>query len=173
MAAHLQLARPADVTCSAPSPERPIRVVLADDHALMRRSLRLLLDTGEDIEVVAEAADLKTVMREVHDRRPHVLVLDLSMPGGSSLDAIRRLREEVTSTEIVVLTIEDSPAFAQHALDAGAIGFVRKDFADVELNRSVRAAARGEQYVSPQVIAGLESITSSGCRRASGWSVRR
>jgi two-component system response regulator NreC len=103
------------------------------------------------------------VTRHVHDRRPHVLVLDLSMPGGSSIDAITRLREEASSTEIVVLTMEDSPGFAQQALDAGAIGFVLKDFADIELNRAVRAAAGGEQYVSPRVRASLDSV-----RRATG-----
>jgi two-component system, NarL family, response regulator NreC len=135
-------------------------VVLADDHALMRRSLRRLLDGEAGVEVVAEAEDLTTVMCHVHDHRPHVLVLDLRMPGGSSIDTVRRLREEVPSTQIIVLTMEDSPAFAQQALDAGAIGFVLKDFAEVELNRALRAAARGEQYVSPRVT-GLESVRRS------------
>lgn len=157
MGSHLKLAPAASAIDPGPSPEQPIRVVLADDHALMRRSLRLLLDGEEGVEVVAEAGDLTTVMRHVYARQPHVLVLDLSMPGGSSIEAIRRLREEVTSTEVVVLTMEDSPAFAKQALDAGAIGFVLKDFADVELNRAVRAAARGQQYVSPRVAASLES----------------
>jgi two-component system, NarL family, response regulator NreC len=158
MALHLQLSPVGDATYTGSSAERPIRVVLADDHALMRRSLRRLLDREVGVEVVGEADDLTMVTRHVHDRRPHVLVLDLSMPGGSSIDAITRLREETPSTEIVVLTMEDSPGFAQQALDAGAIGFVLKDFADVELNRAVRAAARGEQYVSPQVTASLESV---------------
>jgi two-component system response regulator NreC len=157
MGSHLKLAPAASAIDSGPSPDHPIRVVLADDHALMRRSLRLLLDREEGVEVVAEADDLTTVMRHVHERQPHVLVLDLGMPGGSSIEAIRRLREEVTSTEVVVLTMEDSPTFAKQALDAGAIGFVLKDFADVELNRAVRAAARGQQYVSPRVAASLES----------------
>jgi two-component system response regulator NreC len=157
MGSHLKLAPVASAIDSGPSPDHPIRVVLADDHALMRRSLRLLLDREEGVEVVAEADDLTTVMRHVHERQPHVLVLDLGMPGGSSIEAIRRLREEVTSTEVVVLTMEDSPTFAKQALDAGAIGFVLKDFADVELNRAVRAAARGQQYVSPRVAASLES----------------
>jgi two-component system response regulator NreC len=145
-------------TSSGLSTERPIRVVLADDQALVRRSLRLLLDSEKDVEVVAEAGDLTTVMRHVHDRRPHVLVLNLGMPDGSSIDAIRRLRKDVPSTEIVVLTMEDSPAFAQQALDVGAIGFVLKELADVELNQAVRAAARAEQYVSPRVAACLESV---------------
>jgi two-component system response regulator NreC len=149
MGSHLHLALDERAIGSRTAPEQPIRVVLADDHALMRRSLRLLLDREEGVEVVAEAGDLTTAMRHVHDCLPHVLVLDLGMPDGSSIEAIRRLREEVTSTEIVVVTMEDNPAFAQQALDAGAIGFVLKDFAEVELDRAVRAAARGEQYVSP------------------------
>ncbi len=158
MASLPQLALAPSATSSERSLEHPIRVVLADDHALMRRSLRRLLDREEGVEVVAEAGDLTMVLRHVRDRVPHVLVLDLSMPDGSSIETIRRLREEVPSTEIVVLTMEDGPAFAQQALDAGAIGFVLKEFADVELNRAVRAAARGEQYVSPRVTAILESV---------------
>src|ERR1700733_2177457 len=115
----LQLALARDATDVGPSAERPTRVVLADDHALMRRSLRRLLDGEAGVEVVAEAEDLTTVMGHVHDHRPHVLVLDLRMPDGSSIDTVRRLREEVPSTQIIVLTMEDSAAFAQQALDAG------------------------------------------------------
>lgn len=136
----------------------PIRVVLADDHALVRRSLRLLLDCEEDVDVVGEAENLANVVRHVHGHVPHVLVLDLQMPGGSSIEAIRRLREQVPDTEIVVLTMEHSPAFAQRAIDAGAVGFVLKDRADIELPEAVRRAARGEEYVSPQVAAGLEAL---------------
>jgi two-component system response regulator NreC len=158
MTSRPQLVLAGGATFPGPSPKRAIRVVLADDHALMRRSLRLLLDADEGVEVVGEAEDLTTVMRHVHGHRPHVLVLDLGMPDGSSIEAIRRLREEVPETEIVVLTMEESPAFAQQALDAGAIGFVLKDFADLELNRAVRAAGRGEHYVSPRVKASLESV---------------
>jgi DNA-binding NarL/FixJ family response regulator len=151
MGLHLHLAPAGDATNASPSAERPIRVVLADDHALMRRSLRRLLDGEEAVDVVAEARDLTMVLRHVHDLRPDVLVLDLRMPDGSSIDTIKRLRQQVPSTEIVVLTMEASPGFAQQALDAGAIGFVLKDFADVELNRAVAAAARREQFVSSRV----------------------
>jgi two-component system response regulator NreC len=156
MPRHLQIAHVEDSTHTGPSAEQPIRVVLADDHPAMRRSLRRLLDREEGIDVVAEADDLTMVMRHVPNHRPHVLVLDLRMPGGSSIDTIKRLREEVPSTEIVVLTMEDSPAFAQQALDVGAIGFVLKDSADVELSRAVQAAGHGEQYISPRVTASVE-----------------
>jgi two-component system, NarL family, response regulator NreC len=101
--------------------------VLAEDHARVRRSLRQLLDGDAGVDVVAEAADLSTVARHVHGHSPHVLVLDLRMPGGSSIQTIRYLREQMPDTEIVALTMEQSPAFAQRALAAGAVGFVLKE----------------------------------------------
>ena len=157
MPAHLHLA-----VSSADANERrgsaPITVILADDHHAVRRSLRLLLDREQDVEVVAEAADISTVLRHVPAHSPRVLVLDLRMPNGSSIEAIRRLRAEVPETEIVVLTMEESPAFAHQALGAGAIGFVLKDRADDELPAAVRRAARGEEYVSDHVAAGLAAL---------------
>lgn len=141
--------------------EPPIRVVLADDHALMRRSLRLLLESEQDFEVIAEAGDLDTVTRHVREHRPHVLVLDLGLPNGYAVQAIGRLRAEVPGTEIVVLTMEESPVFAQQALDAGAIGFVLKEIADEDLPQAVRGAARGLHYVSPRVAATLGALRRS------------
>jgi two-component system response regulator NreC len=129
----------------------PIRVVLAEDHALVRQGLRRLLDAEEDVEVVAEVADLAAVASCVHEQRPDVLVHDLRVPGGSSIDAIAPLREREPQTQIVMMTMEASPAFATHALDAGALGFVAKELADQELLHAVRAAARGERYVSPRI----------------------
>jgi two-component system response regulator NreC len=151
MPVHLQLAQDP----SGPPPRRfgddAIRVVLADDHAVMRRNLRRVLDAEAGIRVIAEGDDLATVMRHVVAQRPHVLVLDLSMRSGSSIEAIRRLREGVPATQIVVLKMEENAAFAQHAIDAGAIGFVLKDTADTELPEAVRLAARRQEYVSPRV----------------------
>lgn len=162
MPAYLHLAPAQSAASPSASPERSIRVVLADDHALMRRSLRLLLDREEGVEVIAEAEDLTAVMRHVRGHLPHVLVLDLRLPAGSSIEAIRHLRQQVPSTEVVVLTMEDNPVFAQQALDAGAIGFVLKEFADAELPQAVRSAARGEQYLSARLAAHLESLRRSG-----------
>jgi two-component system response regulator NreC len=136
----------------------PIRVVIADDHALVRRSLRVLLNGEEDVEVVAEAVDISSVTRHVHGHTPHVLVLDLQMPGGSSVETIRGLRDEVPDTQVVVVTMERSPAFAQRAIAAGAIGFVLKDRADTELPVAVRRAARGEEYISSHVAAALDGL---------------
>jgi two-component system response regulator NreC len=143
---------------SEPSTEVPIRIVLADDHPVMRRSLRRLLDGEDRVEVVAEADDLPTVKHHVHGYLPRVLVIDLSMSNGSSIEAIRQLRRQVPGTEIVVLTMEDSTVFAQQALGAGAIGFVVKHDADAELMVGVLSAARGEEYVSLRVAARLAAL---------------
>lgn len=152
MASHVHLApapRDGGLAWAAGS---PIRVVLADDHALMRRSLRGLLDDEEDVEVVGEADDLVSVQREVQTRQPHVLVLGLGIHDGSAgMEAISTLRESAPETVIVGLTMQDDPAFARHALAAGAGGFVSKDLADKELPQAIRAVARGEQFVSQRV----------------------
>jgi two-component system response regulator NreC len=158
MAGHLHLAAVAPDESRGARPGLPIQVVLADDHAGVRRSLRLLLAGEPGVEVVGEAADLSSVARQVHGHVPHVLVLDWRMPNGSSLETIRRLREHVPATEIVVLTMETSPLFAQQALDAGAVGFVLTDQADAELPPAIRAAAGGDEYVSPRVTAGLDAL---------------
>jgi DNA-binding NarL/FixJ family response regulator len=162
MATHLRLAPSLAVeTLAATGPldgARPIRVVLADDHALLRRSLRLLLDGVENLEVIAEADDVSAALREVHSRQPRVLVLDLSLPNGSSVQTIRALRERVPRTQIVVLTMEDSPVFARQVLDAGACAFVLKELADSELPSAVQAAARELEWVSPRVAARLQAL---------------
>ncbi len=141
--------------------EVPIRVVLAEDRSAVRRSLRMLLDGEDDVRVVAEAGDIATVQLAVQGETPQVLVLDLQMPNGSSIEMIRSMREQAPSTEVVVLTMEASPVFAQQALDAGAMGFVLKEHADLDLSEAVRSAATGEEYVSPQVAAGLEALRSA------------
>jgi two-component system, NarL family, response regulator NreC len=158
MSGHLQLAPgPSAALVTA----EPIRVVVADDHAFMRRSLRLLLESEHNIDVIAEAEDVAGAVKNVHGRRPHVLVLDLTMPGGSSLQTISELRERVPDTQIVVITMDENPAFAQRALAAGALGFVSKERADTDLPEAVRAAARDEEYLSPQVAARLAALHRS------------
>lgn len=161
-ASHLRLApRPLSADGASVAADAPIRVVLADDHPLMRRGLRRLLDGERGVEVIGEAEDLDSVTRNVHGRLPDVLVLDLNMPGGSSLEALGRLREAVPETEIVVMTMEDNPAFAQRALAVGALAFVVKDRADSELPQAIRAVSQGKVYVSPAVAAGLEALHES------------
>ncbi len=146
-----------------------MRVVLADDHAAMRRSIRLLLDDEDGIEVVAEAADLATVGRDVRDYRPDILILDLRIGSCSSIGAIRELGERYPATEILVLTMEASPGFAQHALAAGAIGYVLKELADTDLVVALRRARVGVRFVSapvdsPARVPSLSSAATSGPR---------
>jgi len=165
MPSHLHLApspAPAKTeTATATRTATPIRVVLADDHAFMRRSLRLLLDNEEGVEVVAEADDAASVRRHLNGHQPHVLVLDLNLPGDSGLATIGQLRERMPQTQIVVLTMHEDTGFAQRAFAAGALGFVVKDLADGELVKAVRAAADGKEYVSPSVAGRLSTLGRS------------
>jgi two-component system response regulator NreC len=155
---HLRLAPALAGTTTPTAGEQTIRVVLADDHALMRRTLRLLLEGEQDVEVIAEASDLASLVRHVDGHQPQVLVLDLGMPDGSSSEAIRQLRERAPQMQIVIVTMEENPVFAQRALAAGAIGFVLKDLADEELPEAVRLAARGEQFLSPRLALPLDNM---------------
>jgi two-component system, NarL family, response regulator NreC len=139
-----------------------IQIVLADDHAVVRSGLHLLLDNEPDFEVVAEAGDVESARRYVRGHHPAVLVLDLNMPGESSLQAIPAIREESPDTQIVVLTMQQEPAFAREALSAGALGYVLKEAADDELVQAVRHAAAGESYLNPRLGARLASEPAPG-----------
>ena len=132
-----------------------ITLVIADDHSFVRQGLRLLIDNEYGLRVLAEAGTVPDAERLTRAHRPSVLVLDLNMPGGSSLEAIPRLRADVPDTAIVVLTMQDDPAFARQALRAGALGFVLKEAAEEELLEAIRAAATGHTYVNPSVGARL------------------
>jgi two-component system, NarL family, response regulator NreC len=125
------------------------KIVIADDHRVVRSGLRMLLDREDGFEVVAEAGDVADARRYVSAHRPDVLVLDLNMPGDPSLPAIPRFLEESPTTRVVVLTMQDDPAFAREALQAGASAYVLKEAADEELVQAVRAAANGETYLNP------------------------
>lgn len=151
MGAHLRSVP--DLAGSDPSsrPASSITVVLADAHALTRRGLRFLLESAEGIEVIAEANDLASAIHHVRGKKPDVLALDLRMPEDARKVLIGALRERTLDTRVVVLTMHESPKFAQCALSDGALGIVRKEHADHELPQAVRAAAGGEIYVSPQI----------------------
>jgi two-component system response regulator NreC len=148
----------ADKDSTAP----PVRIVLADDHGVVRSGLRMLLDREKDFEVVAEASNIEDARRYVRGHHAKVLVLDLNMPGGSSLDAIPVIREESPNTRIVVLTMQKEPAFARAALGAGALGYVLKEAADDELVEAVRRAAVGESYLNPRLGARIASEPPPG-----------
>jgi len=132
-----------------------IGIVLADDHEVVRNGLRMVLEAEDGFEVVAEAGNLEAARRYVRAHRPRVLVLDLNLPEGSSLPAIPELREQFPETAVVVLTMQQDPAFAREAIRAGALGYVLKHSAGNELVDAVRAAAAGDTYLNPKVGAQL------------------
>ena len=127
------------------------RIVVADDHAVVRRGLRHVLDAEPGFQVVAEAASLDDARRDVRGHHPDVLVLDLNMPGGSSLPHIPAIRAESPGTQIVVLTMQNEPAYARQALSAGALGYVLKEAAEEELVEAIKRAAVGDIYLNPRL----------------------
>ena len=130
----------------------PIRIVLADDHGVVRAGLRLLLDADPGFEVVAEASDVDGALRAVLGHKPDVLVLDLNMPGDrSSLEALPGVAERSPATATVILTMQGDPEYARRALRAGALGYVLKEAADTELVEAVRRAAAGGTYLNPEL----------------------
>ncbi len=126
-------------------------LVIADDHPGMRRSLRALMEATPGIDVAAESGDLALTRQHVIGHRPDVLVMDLHMSDGSSIQAVSELRRRVPATHVVVVSMEDAPGFAQRALAAGASGYVLKELAAEDLPAAVRAAATGEEFVSEPV----------------------
>jgi two-component system response regulator NreC len=139
-----------------------VKIVIADDHAVVRRGLRLLLDAEDGFEVVAEAGDVDDALRYTRAHRPQVLVLDLNMPGSlTSLEAIPQLGESTPETRVVVLTMQEDPEFARQALGGGAAGYVLKEAADHELVEAIRAAAAGDTYLNPRLGARLAATPAS------------
>ena len=130
-------------------------IIIADDHAVVRKGLRLLIDAEPGLRVVAEAGDVPETVRKTRALRAGVLILDLNMPGGSSLEAIPVIREQAPMTAIVVLTMQNDPAFARKALQSGAAGFVLKEAADDELLEAIRQASTGGTYLNPSLGARL------------------
>ena len=132
-----------------------IKIVLADDHAVVRSALRLLLDAEEGLEVVAEAGDIDGALRYVRGHKPDVLILDLNMPGGPSVQAVPDFQEASPETGIVVLTMQNEPAYARQAMQQGVLGYVLKEAVDEELVTAVHLAATGRTYLQPELGARL------------------
>jgi DNA-binding NarL/FixJ family response regulator len=124
-----------------------IRILIADDHAVLRAGLRMLINAQPDMEVVEEAADGTQALRKTRECSPDVLTLDLTMPGGSSIPLITQLRQECPQTRVLVLTMHDDPAYLRAVLSAGGFGYVVKTAADAELLTAIRAVSQGRTFV--------------------------
>ncbi len=131
--------------------DRTIRVMLVDDHTLVREGIRHVLAATPGVEVVAEAGDGEAALRLAPSSRPDVVVLDLSLPGAGGLEVTTRLRALLPGVRILILSVHDHPEYVLGAVRAGAQGYLRKDTSPAELREALHAVARGESYFSPPV----------------------
>src|SRR5579859_1596645 len=130
---------------------RPLRIVIADDHAVVRAGLRALLDREEGIEPIAEAATAQEAVDRAEELRPDVVLMDVTMPGESGIDAIPRLLEGSPESKVLVLSMHDDPRYVRGAFSAGASGYILKEAADAELVAAIREVADGATYVNPEL----------------------
>lgn len=126
---------------------RRTRILIADDHALLRAGLRMLLDAQRDMRVVGEAADAAGTVRLARETDADVLLLDLAMPGAAGTSVVEQVVNERSQLKVLVLTMHDDPTYARAALNAGAVGYVVKKAADTELLSAIRATRGGRTFV--------------------------
>lgn len=126
-----------------------IRIVLADDHAVLRAGLRALLNAEPDMEVVGEAANGREALERAVEMQPDVIVMDLSMPGQGGIDATRQIKERGLATRVLVLTVHAEHQYLLPVLQAGGAGYVLKQAADTELIQAIRTVHRGEAFLYP------------------------
>jgi DNA-binding NarL/FixJ family response regulator len=143
-----------------------IRVLIADDHAVVRAGLRLLINGQPELEVVGEAANVQETLSKTHELSPDVLTMDLAMPGGSGIKTIERLRQECPLTRVLVLTMHKETSYLNAALAAGAFGYVIKSAADTELLAGIRAVYRGRTMVDLD-LSETQRPNALGCQTAS------
>jgi two-component system, NarL family, response regulator NreC len=134
-----------------------IRILVVDDHAVVRSGLRLLLDAEEDIEVVGEAGNAQEALLRAKLLQPDVLLLDVTMPGRNGIEVAREAADVAPDAKVVMLSMQDEPSYVREAFAAGAQGYVLKEAADTELVRAVREVAAGGRYVHPELGARLVS----------------
>lgn len=133
----------------------PLRVAVCDDHAVVRSGLRRILEAEDGIEVVGEAGSVAEAVALAAELAPDIFVMDLGLPDGSGVDATAQLLRVSPQTRVLVLTVHDDVAYLRQAFDAGAVGYLVKEAADVELVLAVRQVSEGQQYVHPTLGAAL------------------
>jgi DNA-binding NarL/FixJ family response regulator len=143
-----------------------IRVLICDDHTLVRAGLRRLVDSFDGIEVVGEASSADEVVQRARQMVPDVVLLDVSMPGRSGFDALAELRENQPDISVVIMSMHDDSLHVREAMQRGASGFVVKEAAPAELEVAIRAAAAGRTFLSPQVFA--SQLQQPGMRKSLG-----
>jgi two-component system response regulator NreC len=136
-----------------------IRIILADDHPILRAGLKLLIENQSDMEVVGEVGDHSVVVEAVKAANPRVLALDWSMPGGNPVRIVEEVTQKYPGTRVLVLTMHDDPAYVRLALGAGASGYLLKSAADSELIQAIRQIATGGIYTQVQKAPDVVSVS--------------
>jgi two-component system response regulator NreC len=143
-----------------------IRVLVVDDHAVVRAGLRRVLDAEADIETVGEAANVERAVFEALEARPDVVLMDVVMPGKTGIEGTPALLQAVPDVKVLMLSMQDDPQYVREAFEAGASGYVLKEAADTDVVDAVRAVAAGERYVHPALGARLIAAESEERKRA-------
>jgi DNA-binding NarL/FixJ family response regulator len=143
-----------------------IRVLVVDDHAVVRSGLRLLIDAEPDMETVGEAGSVREAILEARSTNPDLVLLDVVMPGESGLEGVPRLLHEHPDVKILVLSMQDDPRYVREAFAAGASGYVLKEAADAEVTTAIREVAAGGRYVHPELGARLVAAEAKARREA-------
>ena len=142
------------------------RVLIVDDHAVVRSGLALLVNAEEDLEVVGEAGSAREAILEARSTKPDVVLMDVMMPDQSGIEVVPQLLHEHPETKVLVLSMQDDPRYVREAFEAGASGYVLKEAADAEVVQAVREVARGGRYVDPALGAKLAAAEVEERRRA-------
>jgi two-component system response regulator NreC len=143
-----------------------IRILIVDDHAVVRSGLRMLIDAEGDMETVAEAGNVRDAIFEARSTKPDLVLMDVVMPGESGLEGIPKLLHENADVKVLVLSMQDDPRYVREAFAAGARGYVLKEAADVELVSAIREVAKGGRYVHPELGARLVAAEAEAERLA-------
>ena len=144
----------------------PVRVLIVDDHAVVRAGLRMLIDAEDDLEAAAEAGTTRDAIFRAREVKPDVILMDVVMPDGNGLDAVPTLLHEHPETRVLMLSMQDDPQYVRQAFAAGASGYVLKEAADTEVVAAIREVARGGRYVHPELGARLVAAEAAAERRA-------
>ena len=139
-----------------------IKVLLADDHSIVRAGLRRIIEESGEMEVIAEAADGREAIRKVHDHLPDVAVIDISMPNVDGLEVIRQLRNEDPELPILVLTMHEEGQYVVRAIEAGAMGYVTKQSAPEQLVKAIRKVHDGHRYLTDEAAEALALRVAKG-----------
>jgi two-component system, NarL family, response regulator NreC len=143
-----------------------IRVLVVDDHAVVRAGLRRVLDAEEDIETVGEAPTAERAVFEAIETKPDVVLMDVVMPGKTGIEGLPALLQAMPDVKVLMLSMQDDPRYVREAFEAGASGYILKEAADTDVVEAVRVVAEGEQYVHPVLGARLVAAESEERKRA-------